>query len=101
MAAFGAGAVDIARADAMRADRPFQVWPENWKAVQLFLALSTQWRLVSLSTMASARILQTGLDYSAVEPVMRLMRVKPRRRAALFEQLQVMEQAVLDVVLAA
>lgn len=101
MKAFGASGADIARAETVRADRPFEVWPENWAAVQVFLSLSTQWRLLSLSTIASARIIQTGLDYSAVEPVMRLMCIKPRRRAALFEQLQVMEQAVLDVVLAA
>lgn len=99
MAAFGAGPDDLTRAESVRGDRPFEVWPENWKAVQLFLALSTQWRFVGISTMVGARIVQTGLDYSAVESIMRLMDIKPRRRAALFKKLQIMEQAALDIVL--
>ncbi|WP_158602119.1 DUF1799 domain-containing protein [Pararobbsia silviterrae] len=99
LAAFGASQFDIGRANALRVDGAYEVYPENWRVVQLFLALSTQWRMTALSTMADARLIQTGFDYAAVEPVMRLTGIKCRHRAALFKDLQVMEDAVLEVVL--
>ncbi len=74
------------------------MFPENWKALQVFLALATQWRMVGVSTMTTVRLIQTGIDYAAIVPVLRLLRVKPARHAALFRKLQAMEQAVLDVV---
>lgn len=65
----------------------------------MFLALSTQWRAVGISTMTKARIVNTGLDYAAIEPVFRMMGIKPKRRAAIFQKLRVMEEAVLDALL--
>ena len=100
MAAFGARREDLQHAQQLCAAGAFEVYPENWTALQLFLRLATQWRLVGLSTMVGARLIQTGLDYGVVEPTMRLMGIKSRHRAALFDKLQAMEQAVLDVVLA-
>lgn len=44
-------------------------------------------------------MLHTGLDYSALEPVLRLLDVKRKRRAALFQQIRVMEEAALEVLL--
>lgn len=43
------------------------VHADNETAVRLFLASQTQWRVASLSTMAKAMLVQTGLDYGAVE----------------------------------
>lgn len=74
-------------------ETPFQVLPANVAAVKAFLALQTQWRWISLSTMGAARILRTGLVYEAIETTCRL------RRIALagddFERIQVMEAAAL------
>lgn len=98
LAAFGArqGDVDAARERGTKND--FEVLPPNWNAVQLFLALTTQWRCVGLGTMTRSQIVRTGIDYVAVEPVMRVMGIKRRRQREAFEQLQVMEHAALEVL---
>lgn len=64
-----------------------EVWPEHWHAVTLFVAMSTQWRDGG------------GLDY-AVLPVVeqrlpRLPRPLRQPRHVIFEQLGVIERAVL------
>jgi hypothetical protein len=43
------------------------VHSDNETAVRLFLAVQTQWRVSSLSTMGKAQLINTGLDYVAVE----------------------------------
>lgn len=76
MRAFGFGEAAIAAAVAEQQPRAVAqalvVHPDNGTAVRLFLALLTQWRTAALSTMASARILRTGLDYAVVETTARL-----------------------------
>jgi hypothetical protein len=99
LAAFGARSADLERAGQLQADGVCHVYPENWPAVEVFLALATQWRVVSLSTLTTARLVQTGLDYTAIEPVMRLFGVKPKRRVATFQKIRAMESAALDVLL--
>lgn len=68
--------------------KPFEVWEENWPAVELFLRCQTQWR----TSMAGA----IGLDYGAVEWLLRLYEVKDQR--SVLEDLQVMEAAALNVL---
>lgn len=63
------------------------MWPENWPAVELFLGCATQWRVDGMSGAV------LGLDYQGVEALMRIRRV--RDRAALFDDLQIMERAAL------
>lgn len=53
-------------------DAGFAVHPDNEISVRLFLALSTQWRCQSLSTLGRAVIIRTGLDYAAIEATQRL-----------------------------
>ena len=67
------------------------VWRENVMAVNLYLAVGTQWRV---GGMGSA----TGLDYPAVFATMdRLLRGETQeRKDALFADLQVMERAALE-----
>ncbi|QNB12780.1 DUF1799 domain-containing protein [Paraburkholderia tropica] len=100
LAAFGARTQDVDAARKQAAPAAFEVYAENWDAVQLFEALSTQWRAVAFGTMASARIVHMGLDYAAIEPVARLIGIGKRRRPAVFQQLRVMEDAALAVLLA-
>jgi hypothetical protein len=66
----------------------FEVWPDNWPAVEMFLRCQTQWR----TTMSGV----CGLDYSAVEWLFRLYEVKDQ--AAVFEDLQVMEAAAVKIL---
>lgn len=64
--------------------------PENWPALELFLACATQWRLAG---MEGVRI---GLDYPAVEAVMRITRVDDRPDA--FQRLRVIETGALEAM---
>lgn len=74
------------------------VWPENWHAVNLFLALATQWHWVAPWRLPAQR---TGLRLDAVPTVLPMVRraVPARHRqpyAVLLRQLQAMEDAVLE-----
>lgn len=70
--------------------RNCEVWPENWPAVCLFLACTTQWRIESRPDSN----LPIGLDYPAVEAVMRIHEVSDCK--AMFAQIQIMELAALQ-----
>ena len=67
----------------------FEVWPDNWPVVELFLRCQTQWR-VGVNGLV-------GLDYGAVSWVLRLYATEDQHRAML-EDLQVMESAVLTAL---
>lgn len=68
--------------------KDFEVWPENWPAVEMFLRCQTQWR----TTMAGV----SGLDYTAVKWLFRLYEVKDQ--PAVLEDLQVMEAAAIKIL---
>lgn len=71
------------------ADEGFEIWSENWDSLRAFLAVETQWRVVT----AGPVLIWLGLDYTAVDVVLR------RRNAPehVFEDLQEMEAAALAV----
>ena len=64
------------------------MWEENWPAVEIFLRVQTQWRVGMNGPV--------GLDYGAVEWVLRLYEAQEPR--AVLEDLQIMEAAVLAAV---
>jgi hypothetical protein len=64
------------------------VFEENWAVVEMFLRLQTQWR-TSMSGVL-------GLDYVAVEWMLRLYGVEDQR--SMLENLQVMEGAALTLI---
>jgi len=66
----------------------FEVWEENWSALEMFLRCQTQWR----TTMSGV----LGLDYSAVAWLFMMYEVKDQR--ALLEDLQVMEAAAMVTI---
>ena len=84
---FGAPEDVVAQAEA--APAAFPVHPDNWPAVETFLALSTQWR------HAGAPGIPTGLDYAAIEPTLRLIGHEPT--PGLFAGLRLMEAEALNV----
>lgn len=67
----------------------YEVLPENWEAVQMFLRCQTQWRTAGMGGVL-------GLDYGPVAWLLRLYRVKDQR--AVLEDLQTMEAAVLEAL---
>lgn len=63
-----------------------EVYPENWLAVRVFDAMSSQWRM----GMGGP----TGLDYAALPVVFDLLHVEDR--PAVFDDLRVLERAALE-----
>ena len=63
----------------------FEVWPENWPAVELFLRCQTQWR-ISINGRA-------GLDYSALLAMGSLYQID--NLSQVVEDVQVIEAEIL------
>ncbi len=70
-------------------EKGFEVWPENADAVGLFMACQTQWRQDAAGG-------PTGLDYAALEAVMRMHKVKDKR--AMLGDIRAMEYAALEAL---
>lgn len=66
----------------------FEVLPQNWPAVRAFLACETQWRTEG----TRGGIIWLGLDYAAVDVVLRRMQAPDE----IFADLQLMETAALE-----
>lgn len=71
-----------------QADEDYEVMPDAWPVVQMFLRCQTQWRTTINGLL--------GLDYGAVAWLLRLYEVKDQR--SMLEDLQVMEAAVIAVL---
>ncbi len=69
---------------------PVEVWPDNLIAVNVFIAMSTQWRTGYAGP--------TGLDYAALPAVLRLTGVPAAERAGVFDALRAMEDAALETM---
>lgn len=81
MAAFGF------RPEDMGSDE-FEIWPDNWLPVEVFISMGTQWR----TGMGGA----TGLDYGVLPDVMRLRGVPKADRAEVFDWVRLMEGEALS-----
>lgn len=75
-------------------EEDFFVWLESWPDLLFFLSLRGQWNLVC-SPMGM--LIRTGLPNSAVQSAMELLRTPDRKRKALFQVINQMEEAVLEV----
>lgn len=69
-----------------------EVWPENWRTVDVFCKMSTQWRHGFGGP--------TGLIYSELETILRLvgLEVTAEEQRELFEGVRTMERAALDTL---
>jgi len=70
----------------------FEIWRDNLPALEIFLACHKQWRILT----GVDKPWYQGLRYVEVEAVMRLKRVKDK--AAVFADLQVMEDAAVEAL---
>ena len=70
-------------------DASLGVWPENWQALQVFLAMGTQWKV----SAGMNGMIWTGLDYIALPIVEARMGVRRAASAELFTRLRIMESA--------
>lgn len=64
-----------------------EVYPENWQALRVFLAMQTQWRI--------GRFGVVGLDYAVLPLVERQIGVRRSKRRDVFAAVQVLEGEVL------
>lgn len=71
-------------------DAAVPIWPDNLPAVNVFVALSTQWRV----GMNGA----TGLDYGVVPMVLRLQQIPRPDWPDTFDALRVLEGEALSVM---
>lgn len=87
-------------ADQVEANRPSDAFTVHgksaWKTLLLFLAVSTQWRVTTVSSLAGGRLVYLGLDYPAVEATARMagIPISPDR----FEELREMEAAAARIL---
>lgn len=75
-----------------RSVEEFAIWKDNVAALELFLSCRSQWRILS----GFDRVVYLGLDYPAVDVVMKNRRVKDK--VAMFADIQAMEWAALEVL---
>lgn len=73
------------------ADEP-ELWTEQAEAFRVFAACQTQWRIVAGMSGAAYQ----GLDYGAVESVMRMHAIEDT--AECLDQIQALERGALEVL---
>jgi hypothetical protein len=72
----------------------FEIYPENQTALELFLAVQTNWRLVA----GMDGVTFQGIDYTALTAVFTLMAIPKKQRPALFAELRTMEGAAIPIL---
>lgn len=82
------GAPPSVIAEVQQQKTDFEVDPDNWETVLLFVQAQTQWRVGMSGPI--------GFDYCAIEALFRLLEVQNTREQ--FLALQVMERAALDAI---
>lgn len=91
----GMGFTEAAIAEArkaMVAPEDFELYEDNVMAIEVFDAMSTQWRRAGMDGQA------VGLDYAALPAVMGLMGVKRPDRRRTFDDLRILEIEKLRVL---
>lgn len=78
----------IAELEQAQAGQDFEVWEENWDAVNMFLRLQTQWR-VSFGGLL-------GLDYVAAKWLFDVYSVNDHKE--MLDALMIMERAALSAI---
>jgi hypothetical protein len=71
-------------------DTAYDVWPDNWSAVRVFEAMSTQWRTGPRGA--------TGMDYTAIPQVAWMLGIKRPELSEIFNDLRLMEAEALLVM---
>lgn len=69
----------------------FEVWPDNWRALQLFWFCGTQWQFSESGQRWS-------LNYAAVVAVLNTHRIPPRQHARLMADIRLIEYGALEAL---
>ncbi len=70
---------------------PYEVWPENMPSINLFSAISTQWRT---GGMGGA----TGIDYNVLFARMDRMKLSDQDYEWLFDDIRAIESEALSII---
>ncbi|MBZ9574420.1 DUF1799 domain-containing protein [Modicisalibacter sp. MOD 31.J] len=81
-------ALGIQVPNSLRRPVTFPVLPENWEALQIFLACQSQWRVSPMGVL-------TGIDYGSVSAVMQMRQVPPTEQAKRLDEVQRIERGAL------
>ncbi len=86
----GASAKQIEEMLGPDGDQPpaFRVFPTNWPAMQVFMAMDTQWDVIPPGILVR-------LIYEAMPAVMDMLGVRKRSRCDIFKRVRIIEKAVL------
>ena len=68
----------------------FEVDYQNWDALRVFQSCATQWRVIA----HMSGVIYQGLEYTAVESVMRMLRIKKPHKS--FLSVQFIERGYLE-----
>lgn len=71
-------------------DETVEVWPDNWRSFLAMDAMGTQWRTGACGA--------TGLDYSVLPDVMKLVGIPAKERSRVFHDIRVMEAEAIAVM---
>ena len=82
----------IEEQEADHDDDYFAIWPENWKTLQIFLALGNCWHVDGLSGRFSA------IPRADLESTLAMFNIRPPKRRAILKSLIAMESAALEVL---
>ncbi len=95
MQGLGATPSQIAAMRQETQDEALLLQPECVEPFELFRRLGTQWHTQIVNTMSSARLIRTGLDYSAAAQVAAALDLPFDQ--SMLDRLQIMEAEALKV----
>jgi len=70
---------------------PVEVWPENMPAINLFSAISTQWRTGGMGGVS-------GLDYNVLFARMERMKLSEQDYEWMFDDIRAIEAEALNII---
>ena len=69
-------------------EKDFEVWPDNWLPLMLFLACNTQWQMTEAGP--------AGLRYEVLPVIYKTHGVKKKDRADMLTDIKTCERTALD-----
>jgi len=81
----------VINGDAGDGNKVFEVWPENWRTLELFVACRQQWNIGAMGGYL-------GLRSEGVESKMRLKRIPLKDQWAIAEDLDAMAGEAMKVL---
>jgi hypothetical protein len=78
-------------------DDDYEIWPENWDVMQIFLSMNADWSIA----VGMSGIAYNGIKTTAIESAFNIFRITNKNRLEYFEKIKIMERAALPLLNAA